>query len=397
VTVTTAGTLAPEHRRLLRATGGRALGGVAAGLAEHLGLSPLVVRLAFAALTVVGGAGVLMYAAFWVFVPQQEDGSAAESTEGRGQLLALGALAAGGLLLFSRLGVISGTSTLLPLGLAAAGLALVWRQADEGQRARWRASASGPRGATRIGAGALLLAVGLAGFLAARGELGAARDGLASTLVVVIGLGVLTAPFWLRMTADLRAERRERIRSQERAEVAAHVHDSVLQTLALIQKAAEDPREVTRLARVQERELRGWLYRPAGSTASADVQFAAALEQAAAEVEEAHRTPVEVVVVGDCPAGAGIGALVAAAREAMVNAAKHSGAAQVQVYAEVEPSQVAVFVRDRGSGFDPALVPADRYGLAQSVIGRMERNGGRAEVRSAPGEGTEVRLEVPRG
>jgi signal transduction histidine kinase/phage shock protein PspC (stress-responsive transcriptional regulator) len=395
VTVTTATSLAPEPRRLVRATGGRALGGVATGLAEHLGLSPLVIRLAFAALTVVGGAGVLMYAAFWVFVPQEDERGAPESTDGRGQLLALGALAAGGLLIFSHLGVISGSSTLLPLGLALAGLALVWRQADEGQRARWRASASGPRGATRVGAGALLLAVGLAGFLAARGELGAARDGLASTLVVVIGLAVLTAPFWLRMTADLRAERRERIRSQERAEVAAHVHDSVLQTLALIQKAADDPREVTRLARGQERELRGWLYRPAG--ASADVQFAAALEQAAAEVEELHRTPVEVVVVGDCPADAAIGALVAAAREAMVNAAKHSGAAQVQVYAEVEPGRVAVFVRDRGTGFDPAVVPADRYGLAQSVIGRMERNGGHAEVRSAPGEGTEVRLEVPRG
>jgi signal transduction histidine kinase len=237
--------------------------------------------------------------------------------------------------------------------------------------------------------------VGLAGFLASRGQLGAARDGLASTLVVVIGLAVLTAPFWLRMTADLRAERRERIRSQERAEVAAHVHDSVLQTLALIQKAAEDPREVTRLARGQERELRGWLYRPAG--VGTDVQLAAALEQAAAEVEEAHRTPVEVVVVGDCPADPGVGALVAAAREAMVNAAKHSGAALVQVYAEVEPGRVAVFVRDRGAGFNPSLVPADRYGLAQSVIGRMERNGGSAEVRSAPGEGTEVRLEVPRG
>jgi signal transduction histidine kinase len=171
------------------------------------------------------------------------------------------------------------------------------------------------------------------------------------------------------------------------------VHDSVLQTLALIRKAADDPREVARLARSQERELRGWLYRPQGD---ADVQFAAALEQAAAEVEEAHRIAVEVVVVGDCPADARAGALVAAAREAMVNAAKHSGTDEVQVYAEVEPGRLAVFVRDRGAGFDPALVPADRLGLAQSVLGRMERNGGTAEVRSTPGEGTEIRLEMPR-
>jgi signal transduction histidine kinase len=165
----------------------------------------------------------------------------------------------------------------------------------------------------------------------------------------------------------------------------------VLQTLALIQKAADDPREVTRLARGQERELRGWLYRPAGPVA-----FAASLEQAAAEVEEAHRTPVEVVVVGDCPTDARVGALVAAAREAMVNAAKHAGTPQVRVFAEVEPDRVTVFVRDRGIGFDPATVGADRYGLAQSVVGRMERNGGTARIRSTPGEGTEIQLEVPR-
>ncbi|MCU1673549.1 MAG: putative signal transduction histidine kinase, partial [Frankiales bacterium] len=242
--------------------------------------------------------------------------------------------------------------------------------------------------------GALQLVAGLGGFLARRGELGAAREGLVSTAVVVLGLTVLTAPFWLRMTADLRVERRERIRSQERAEVAAHVHDSVLQTLALIQKAADDPREVTRLARVQERELRGWLYRPQGRP---DTTLSAALEQAAAEVEEAHRTPVEVVVVGDCAVDERLGALVAATREAVVNAAKHSGADQVRVYAEVEEDRVAVFVRDRGRGFDPAAVGADRYGLAESVVGRMARNGGSAEVRSTPGEGTEVRLEVARG
>jgi signal transduction histidine kinase len=390
--VTTTAAPAVEPRRLYRATGGRALGGVAAGLAEHLGLSPLVLRLAFAALTLAGGAGVLMYAAFWVFVPQREQEGSVEPADGRGQLLALGALAAGGLLLLSRVGVLSASSTIVPIGLALVGLALVWRQADEAQRARWRATASGPGGLTRAAAGAALLAVGVAGFLATRGELGAARDGLVSTVVVVVGLAVLTGPYWLRMTADLRVERRERIRSQERAEVAAHVHDSVLQTLALIQKAADDPREVSRLARSQERELRGWLYRPPGDAGG---RFAAELERVAAEVEEAHGTAMEVVVVGDCPADGRVRAVVAAAREAMVNAAKHSGVAQVQVYAEVEAHRILVFVRDRGSGFDPTQVPADRLGLAQSVIGRMQRNGGSAEVRSAPGEGTEVRLEAP--
>jgi signal transduction histidine kinase/phage shock protein PspC (stress-responsive transcriptional regulator) len=382
---------AVRHRRLYRATSGRVLGGVAGGLADHLGISPVVLRVAFAALTLAGGAGVLMYAAFWVFVPQQDDADE-EPVEGRGQLLAFGAIAVGGLLMLHAVGVLSASSSLVPVALALAGLALVWRQADESQRSRWRASATGPRGLTRTLAGAALLIAGLAGFLATRGELGAARQGLVFTVVVVVGLAVLTAPFWLRMTADLRAERRERIRSQERAEVAAHVHDSVLQTLALIQKAADDPREVSRLVRSQERELRGWLYRPPGDAGG---QFAAELERVAAEVEEAHGTAMEVVVVGDRPADGRVGAVVAAAREAMVNAAKHSGVAQVQVYAEVEPDRLLVFIRDRGAGFDPTKVPADRLGLAQSVIGRMQRNGGSAEVRSAPGEGTEVRLEAP--
>ncbi|MDT7539854.1 MAG: hypothetical protein QOI82_3439 [Actinomycetota bacterium] len=391
VQVTTTAPPAAAHRRLYRATRGRALGGVAAGLAEHLGLSPVVLRVAFAALTLAGGAGVIMYAAFWVFVPQRDD-AGAEGTEGRGQLLALGAVAAGGLLLLSHLGVVSSASTLLPVALALAGLALVWRQADESQRSRWRAQATGPRGLTRTLAGAALLTAGLAGFLATRGQLGEVRKGLLFTVIVVAGLALLTAPFWLRLTGDLRDERRERIRSQERAELAAHVHDSVLQTLTLIQKAAEDPREVARLARSQERELRGWLYKPPGDAGG---HFAAALEQAAAEVEEAHRVAVELVVVGDRQVDARAAATVAAAREAMVNAAKHSGVDRLQVYAEVEPDRLVVFVRDRGAGFDPAQVPGDRYGLAQSVIGRMERNGGTAEVRSTPGEGTEVHLEAP--
>ena len=389
--VTTTAAAPKGHRVLLRATAGRALGGVCGGLAEHLGLSTLVVRLAFAAMTLAGGVGIVLYAAFWVVVPQRDD-QGDEGNEGRGQLLALAALVVAGLLLLAQARVVRTSASLLPVGAAVLGVAILWRQADEAQRARWRVTAGGPRGVVRGVGGAVLVLAGAAGFLATRGQLGSARQGLLATGVAVVGLGVLTGPFWLRMTADLTSERRERIRVQERAEVAAHVHDSVLQTLALIQKAADDPREVTRLARSQERELRGWLYRPA-----ADASFTGALERSAAEVEETHRTPVEVVVVGDCPVDEQLGALVSAAREAMVNAAKHSGADQVQVYAEVEPSQVTVFVRDRGSGFDVSAVPADRYGLAQSVVGRMERNGGTAVVRSAPGDGTEVRLAVPRG
>ena len=387
-------TTAAPHRRLTRAGEGRALAGVAAGVAEHLGLTPLVVRAAFVLLTVIGGAGLLMYAALWVFVPLAPlSAGARDRDDGRGQLLALGLAGIGAALLLQATGVLS--ASLLPLFAAAAGVALLWRQADQEQRARWRSSAGSRRGGLlAVAVGAVLVLHGTTGFLASIGELGRARDGLVSTVVVVAGLAVLTGPWWLRTAGELRAERRERIRSQERAEVAAHVHDSVLQTLALIRKAAEDPREVVRLARTQERELRGWLYTP---VAPEEVAFAGALEHAAAEVEEAHGTTVETVVVGDCPTSPPLLALVAATREALVNAAKHSGTTTVSVYAEVGPERVEVFVRDRGHGFDPAAVPADRFGLAQSVVGRMERHGGTAVVRSAPGEGTDVHLEVRRG
>jgi signal transduction histidine kinase len=365
--------------------------GVATGLAAHLGVPVLWVRVALVALTIGGGAGALAYAAFWVLLPLDQTDQEAEPAS-KLQLAAFSAAAALGLLVLRGLGLDS--PAVLPLLLAGVGVGLVWRQSDELQRSRWRASATTGRWRRWPAvAGALLLALGLAGFLGSRGELAAAREGLLSTVVVVGGLVLLGLPWVVRTVNDLRAERVGRIRSQERAELAAQVHDSVLQTLALIQKAADDPREVARLARSSERELRSWLYRPEPVT----LTFGGALEQAAVEVEEVHGVPVEVVVVGDAPHDERLGALVSAAREAVVNAAKHSGAPLVQVYAEVEPVQVTVFVRDRGRGFDPEAVPADRYGLSESVAGRVARAGGLSRVRSAPGEGTEVRLQVPRG
>lgn len=380
------------HRRVVRAGEGRLVGGVASGIAAHLGLPPLALRLAFAALTAAGGIGLGMYAAFWLLLPQSAAparGPGRSADRGRAQLLALGAIAVGGVLLLQAADLFN--PVLLPLVLAAIGVGLVWQSADDAQRARWRTAGGSRSRLLAVVGGAGLLAFGLAGFLATIGQLGQAREGLLSTVVVVLGLAVLTGPWWVRIRADLRAERRERIRSQERAEMAAHVHDSVLQTLALIRRVADDPREVTRLARAQERELRGWLYTP---VVPADVAFAAALGQAAAEVEETHGTTVETVVVGDCPTSPPLLALVAAAREALVNAAKHSGAPTVSLYAEVAQDHVEVFVRDRGHGFDPAAVPPDRFGLVHSVVGRMERHRGTAVVRSTLGEGTEVRLQV---
>ena len=385
-----------EHRRLHRGTEGKILGGVAVGLAEHLNVSVRSARIAFALLSLASGAGILLYGAFWIFVPQAES----ESTSGQArsdqnwvQIALIGGVSLLGFLILSTFGLLPGVSTGLPLIGALIGAALVWRQADDSQRQRWRAVTEGAHsGMIRNVAGALLVVGGLVGFLAARGDLGAARRGLVATLVVLAGVAILTAPWWLKLTSDLTKERRERIRSEERAEVAAHIHDSVLQTLTLIQKSATKPTEVRRLARSQERELRNWLYLP-----KAQGSLVAALEQNAAEVEEDFGLPVEVVSVGDCPQDGALVALCAAAREAMVNAAKHSGAKEVSVYAEVEPTSVAVFVRDRGSGFDPEAVPADRFGVDESIRGRMDRHGGTTTIKSEAGKGTEVRLEMPRG
>jgi signal transduction histidine kinase len=377
---------------LRRSTKGRALGGIATGIAEFTGLPVIAVRLAFVALCVVNGLGLGIYAVMWVFLPQADGGTLQNDRRQQTSLVLLLVAVAAVLTAISWTGLLPGGSTVLPVLAAVAGVVLVWQQADLSQRQRWRASATGRQTMLlRLALGALLLAGGLIGFLAQRGQLASARTGLVSTVVVVAGLALLSSPWWVSMATDLSAERRVRSRSQERAEVAAHVHDSVLQTLALIQKAAGSPAEVTRLARGQERELRTWLY----TSGTAEGTLSGALTQLAADVEESFQVTVDVVTVGDAALTEKLSAVVFATREAVVNAAKHSGVTAVDVYCEVEPAQVTVFVRDRGRGFDPATVPDDRHGLSGSVHGRMERHGGLAVVRSSAGEGTEVRLEMP--
>jgi signal transduction histidine kinase/phage shock protein PspC (stress-responsive transcriptional regulator) len=393
--------------KLLRRTDGKLVAGVAGGLADHLGVSVAAVRVTFALLTGISGVGLLLYAAFWAVVPQAPSQRLGPPRADRTQLLLYAAFSLGLLLALRQVGVVGSNAAVLPLVVVAAGAALIWRQADESQRRSWsrlagrlpwRGLLAEERharvvGAVRLVAGALLVVAGLIGFLAFNHELAATRDGLIATGVILGGVAVVTGPWWWRTWTELADERRERIRSQERADLAAHVHDSVLHTLALIQRQADDPREVARLARGQERELRSWLYRPTGSP---DERLAAALEQAAAEVEDSYAIQVEVVVVGDCAVDDRLRGLVQAAREAMVNAGRHAKVDSISLYAEVEDDEVSVFVRDRGRGFDPEEVPADRHGIAGSIVARMERHGGRSSLRSAVGEGTEVRLHMTR-
>jgi signal transduction histidine kinase len=406
-------------RRATRRTEGRVLGGVAAGLADHLGADVTLVRLAFVLGSLLGGFGVAMYAGLWMILPSDArfhddaPGLEAASRQGKrptrtsrledsGWLVALTAVALGVVVLaqsFVGLGFV-----FWPVLLGVVGLAVLWRQADEAQRERWADTTSridpvravlGRGGASsyaRLAAGVALLVAALVLFAVQTDQAGVARDVLVAGGLGMLGLALTVGPWLFRLASDLTEERAARVRSQERADVAAHLHDSVLQTLSLIQKNAEDSRAVARLARAQERDLRSWLY---GDTAAAETSVAGALRSAAAEVEDTHGTPVEVVTVGDAAMTEEVRPLVLAAREAMVNAAKHAGADKIDVYAETTSEQVEVFVRDRGRGFDPDEVPDDRLGVRRSIVDRMQRHGGAATVRSARGDGTEIRLSMP--
>jgi signal transduction histidine kinase len=408
-------------RKAYRSPDEAILGGVAAGLAEHLGVPVLWVRVGFMVAAVMGGFGVIFYAGLWMVLPAQRHfddqapGLAAAQRQGKrpgrirrladlGPLVASGAIALG---VAAFLALATGQGGLFwPVLLGVAGIAVLWRQADEAQRERWLDSTGrinvvravvgtgGLASYLRLLLGAVLLVGAITLFSVASGDWAAARNVGLAAILCFIGLGFIVGPWLFRLSSDLSEERAERIRSQERADVAAHLHDSVLQTLALIQKSAQDPTTVARLARAQERDLRSWLFDSSGGDPTT---FAAALRTISGEVDDAYGVPVEVVCVGDPSVSERLRPIVLATREAVVNAARHSGAAKVDVYAEATPQRVEVFVRDRGTGFDPETVAGDRHGLRDSIIDRMERHGGSATIKSGPGDGTEVRLYLPLG
>ena len=397
--------------KLTRRREGSILGGVAGGIAEHLKVPVLWVRVTFAVLAMMAGAGVFAYALFWIFVPQRpstdQDPVLPAGPLERRQAYGVAALGIALLIVATALGFGEALTWVLgPLGLAVIGAAFIWREADDARRARWRRTAAGIVGPStgswwRLIGGCLLVVGGLSVFALGQLDFTVVRSSLIAVVLTLVGVSIITIPWWLRLVRDLGDERRGRVQERERAEIAAHLHDSVLQTLALIQRQAGDAREVQRLARSQERQLRTWLYGPAGYASAGDAptpassSLAVSLAEAAGEVEDTYAIAVTPVIVGDVPMDQHLAALVAAAREAMVNAAKHAEVEEISVYAEVEDGTVSVFVRDRGIGFDQAEVGADRRGLAQSIRGRMERHGGTAKVQSKPGEGTEIELTMP--
>ncbi len=377
---------APLHR----APDDRLAFGVCAGIARSLGASVLLVRLAGTAfLVVTGGVGVVVYGALLLLLPPGPGPVAPWSTR---SLPTLGLLVLLGGVLYA-LGfqvVTPPLDVLVPAALLTAGVALVWHEV---LRARAADERPRPGELLRLGAGLALLVGGALSFLLDGDKLSGLSSALTAAAVVAAGLGLLVGPRLAQARAEAEEQRRLRVLADERADVAARLHDSVLQTLALIQRE-DDPRRAQSLARRQERELRGWLYR--GEVPGDAETLAGALAAAAAAVEEHYGIEVELVQSSDAPLDEGLSALAAAAREAMTNAGRHAGAAKVSVLARVSEDEASVFVRDSGGGFDPANVAEDRRGLRESIVGRMERHGGRAAVESAPGEGTEVELVVPR-
>ena len=386
----------------LRSRQDRMITGVSGGVAEALGVRSIYVRAGFVSATLAGGIGLALYLIAALVVPEAPAGDESQQRQveprkaTRTQLLGLAIMYVGAMLFFQVAGLWFG-SVVWPATLVVFGLAI----AIDTSGVNYEKSLDGITGTSGgrrswwlVVLGLVMMVAGLVVVLSSLEDL-QAMGVLALALIVAIGGFIIVAGPWLwSLIEDLRTERRARIRSEEKAEVAAHLHDSVLQTLALIQRT-DDPKKMVTLARSQERELRSWLF----DEAAADTQtLRGALSEAATRVEEAHDVPVSVVVVGESELpNDRRAALVGAATEAMMNAAKHSGADRVSVFAEATNGTVEVFITDQGSGFDPDAVDSDRRGVAESIRGRMQRHGGSAIIDSEVGVGTEVHLTMSGG
>jgi signal transduction histidine kinase/phage shock protein PspC (stress-responsive transcriptional regulator) len=381
------------RRELTRSDTDRVISGLAGGIAARLGIPSAYVRAGFIVATLAGGAGIAVYLFGWALTLDND----AEPLEPASpaptrQRIALIALYLGFLLLMQSAGIWFGNDVVWPVGIIVFGAALIWDRTDDERRQRLTQFTRGTEtGRGRIIGGIALFAIGLATLFSSveSFDLGPV---LVAAAMAAAGFMLLFGPWVMRMANDLAEERRVRIRSEEKAEMAAHLHDSVLQTLALIQRS-DDPKRMVTLARSQERELREWLY---GSGTRELGRIRGAVEAAADRVEHDHNIPIEVVVVGDAALDPDSDALVKAASEAMSNAARHSGAEKVSVFVEVTDAAVEAFINDQGKGFDPGTIDPARRGVVESLRGRMERHGGTVEITSVPGEGTEVALHVNR-
>lgn len=415
VTISSKPTLGVPLRPLRRSRTDCILGGVCAGIAIRLGLRERTIRIAFSVSAFVFGLGLLLYVASWIFMTRSgEDQSIGQRISHQHRdtrIVLLAVIVALGLLLavhsfaLQRVGSFAWAILFSFVAVLA-----VWRGASQDERVHLQAllnaapvvgtaSARGWKAiALRIIPGVILIVVGLRIMNKIGGIWGAAVPALIGAMVLIVGALIILAPWWLQTVRDLSSERRERVRIEERASMVAHIHDSVLQTLTLIERAAGSEVDVVRLARAQERELRQWLFDPPfdSDSSKAPESFAALLGTIERDVESDYGVKVELVVVGDCSADEGVRALAAAGREAAINAAKWSGASMVSIFGEVEPATISLFVRDTGSGFDLASVASDRQGIALSIRQRMSQYGGKTSIHSMIGAGTEIQLKMPR-
>lgn len=414
---------------LVRQRQGRVVAGVAAGLAAHLGVPVVAVRVALVLTSIPFGAGLAVYVFLWATMREAGDvapimapgaanaasnaasnpSAAASTASGASRphvdvhalrtwlrsgnqavvitLLGVAALAVAGALWLGSAGLDVHVEVILPIVAIVIGAIFFWSQLDD-------TDTLGTRRPVRwvwlvVGLGLTIL--GLVGLLVRGTDLTELWQVAGAVLAALVGVAVLCAPWILRLWSNLRLEQAARIRATERADIAAHLHDSVLQTLALIQRQSGDAAAVARLARAQERQLRSYLYDEDARAGT----LGAALTAAVGEVEDLHGVPVQLVVTGDRPMDAHLDALVKAVREATWNAVRHASP-PVSTYVEVGPDAVEAFVRDHGAGFDLDAIPDDRAGVRESIVGRMERHGGTARIRRRQ-DGTEVELRLPVG
>lgn len=387
------------YPKLTRPQSGRVVAGVATGLSQHLRVDVLWVRVALSVLSLFSGAGVLAYVGLWMTTKAT---GATGATNNQAQELSRNQLApsryavpraayyaiaaAAVVAALTSISLASGLSpaVLVPLAVVAAGALIAWLAYDRGMNT--------PVGIASIAFGALLVIAGVVVTALSWDDNGGFAPAVAAVLLTFAGIAVLVVPLILKLWRSLADEKAAKAASEERTQMASRLHDSVLQTLALIQKRADDPAEVARLARGQERELRTWLF---DAPATSDMSIFTALEAACGEVEDLFGLRIVPVTVGeDAPLSDATKLAVQAAREAMVNAGKHAGVGEIDVYAENLAGELTIFIRDRGKGFDVDTVDEDRHGIRDSIRARMASVGGRSRISSTPGEGTEVEVAV---
>jgi signal transduction histidine kinase len=366
--------------------------GVAGGVAERIGVPDVYVRAAFVTLTTVWGIGILLYLLIWWLTLDHQAEPFTRELE-TGQRVGLGVTFVAVLWLLAGAGFVPDPfATFVTAAIAFGVAAVLDRSESRGIAKLIMPGETQGVSVFRMVAGVLLLLIGLGLFFGTNRVTSSLGSTFIAIALTAIGLLVAFGPWFVRMRDDLGKERLARARQEERAEMAAHLHDSVLQTLALIQRT-EDPRRMSSLARTQERELRTWLF---GKAPQDGMELlSTALAAASARIEDERAAAIDLVTVGDARLDGRGSALVAAATEAMVNAIAHSGSDRVSVYLEVGEGRAEVWITDQGKGFDRSSVPGDRKGLAESIEKRIARQGGTAVISSRPGEGTEVHLVLP--